>query len=476
MKTSTLSRLVAIVGRPNVGKSTLFNRLIGNRKSLVNDEPGVTRDRIFARARYENEDFFLCDTGGFEPTSKDNIKRQLVEQAEVAIEEAALVVFLADGREGLHPIDAELVKRLRRAGKTFIVAVNKCDLARDDLRTEDFRSLGAPHLLPVSAEHGRGVELLLATISQFLDTQPRLPIEDTRDEIRLAIVGRPNVGKSSILNRLVGETRSIVDNKPGTTRDTVDVLLRYFGRELRIVDTAGIRRKSRMVDKLEQFSALRSMSAIEDADVAVLVIDAEEGPTEGDARVAGFAFELRKPILIVINKWDLIENKTSKSAQEYEESIRYALRYIRYAPIVFVSAETNQRVSKILPEALALYDQSSQRVSTSVVNNVLREVLVKHTPPLTKSRSKKINFSYATQVGVLPPRFVIFCSHPQDVHFSYKRFLENEFREAFGFQNIPIALVLRRKGESRDRLDTDAPPAGAPREDRFESEPATPSV
>lgn len=444
MTTRTYSRLVAIVGRPNVGKSTLFNRIIRQRKSLVHDEPGVTRDRIFARARYEQIEFYLCDTGGFEPTAKDNIKIQLVEQAELAIEEADTVIFVTDGREGLHPVDAELVKRLRKSGKNFVVAVNKCDLPRDDIFAEEFRKLGVDRLFPVSAEHARGIGELLEAATEPLANMPRINMENSQ-AVKLALIGRPNVGKSSILNRLAGEQRSIVDERPGTTRDTVDVQLRYFGRDVRVLDTAGIRRKSRMIDKLERYSALRSVTCLEECDVALLIIDAEEGPTEGDARVAGFAFELRKPIIVAVNKWDLIENKNSKSTIDYTKTIHDALRYITYAPVVFVSAIENQRVSKLMPLCFEMFDEGARRVSTSEVNRVLKEILTKHTPPLSRGRSRRIKFYYATQVGISPPRFVIFCSDPDDIHFSYKRFVENEFREAFNFQHIPLAVHFRER-------------------------------
>ncbi len=443
MTLRTTNRLVAIVGRPNVGKSTLFNRIIKKRKSLVHDQPGVTRDRIFGKGSFDGQDFYICDTGGFEPTAKDHIKAQLVEQAELAIEEADVVIFVCDGKEGLHPVDAEIVKRLRKADKSFVVAVNKCDVALHDSNADEFRKLGVKQVFPVSAEHNRGVSDLLDEVVAPLKALPRP--KKSPDAIQFAVIGRPNVGKSSILNRLVGETRSIVDPRPGTTRDTVDVAIKYHGRELNIVDTAGIRRKSRMVDKIEKFSAVRSLSALEECHVAALVIDAEEGPTEGDARVAGYAFELRKPIIIVVNKWDLIKDKDSKSTKKYSEQLRIALPYIPYAPIVFVSALENQRISRLIPEAIELYEMGNRRVSTSEVNRVLRQVLVKHTPPLRKNKSRRIKFLYATQVGVLPPRFVIFCSDPDDLHFSYKRFIENEFREAFQFGELPIAIHFRQR-------------------------------
>lgn len=444
MQRKSYARLVAIVGRPNVGKSSLFNRIIKQRKSLVHDEPGVTRDRIFAKAEYEGKPFYLCDTGGFEPASRDNIKRQLVEQAELAIEEAEQIIFVVDGREGLHPVDADLIRRVRKAGKNFVVAVNKCDLPKDDFLAEEFRKLGVSEVFPVSAEHNRGVGDLIYKVTENFSQKND---ERDADTMKLALIGRPNVGKSSILNRLLGEQRSIVDDKPGTTRDTVDAFVKFEGRNIQLLDTAGIRRKSRMADKLEKFSAFRSMAALEECDVAALVIDAKEGPTESDARVAGAAFEMRKPILILVNKWDLIEDKETMTSKRFEENIYSALRYISYAPMIFVSALENQRISRIFGAALSLYDESCQRVKTSVLNRTFKDILIKHTPPLSKNKARRIKFLYASQVSVHPPTFVIFCSDPEDIHFSYKRFLENEFRAAFGFPHVPVAIIFRDKNK-----------------------------
>lgn len=447
MTLKSSQRLVAIVGRPNVGKSTLFNKIVKKRTNLVFDQPGVTRDRLLAKATFDQQDFFVCDTGGFEPTSQDNIKKQLVEQAELAIEQADSIIFVSDVREGLHPVDGELIKRIRKSSKPFFVAVNKCDLPQQDYQAEEFRKLGVPEIFPISAEHSRGIGALLEAATKPL-AQLASPAPLPADHIKMALVGRPNVGKSSLLNRLAGEARSIVDDRPGTTRDTIDIQISYFGKTFVMLDTAGIRRKSRMVDKLERFSALRSLAAIEDCDVAVLVIDAKEGPTEGDARVAGYAYELRKPILILVNKWDLIENKTSKTAAEYEDFLRKELRYIPYSPLLFASALENQRVSRILPMCLELYNQGNRRIKTSQVNKVLKQVLVEHTPPLMKARAGRIKFYYATQVTQNPPRFVVFCNYPADIHFSYKRYVENRFRDLLEFTNIPISVFFRERSSN----------------------------
>ncbi len=446
------NRLVALVGRPNVGKSSIFNRIIKERKSLVHDEPGVTRDRIFGRAVHNFRPFFVCDTGGFEPTSKDNIKTQLVHQAEIAIEEAELVVLVVDLKYGLQPDDVSIARRLQKAKKQFIVVANKADQPHKDDITYEFQKLGVSDILPISAEHNRGFDVFLDEV--FKTIYPDTPDADATDQkfkdtsIKLAILGRPNVGKSTILNRILGEDRSLVDDRPGTTRDAVDAKVRYFGRDLTLIDTAGIRRKSRMTDMLEKFSAFRSLMVLEDADVAILVISAKDGITEGDVRVVGHAFELRKPILVVVNKWDTVENKTSKTIDEFLKNLRIELSYVSYAPIITTSALENLRVNKILEYCVNLYDESIVRHTTSKVNECLKHVLTKHTPPLLKNRSKRIKFFYATQVGVLPPRFVIFCSYPNELHFSYKRFVENSFREYFEYKNVPISIVFRERARS----------------------------
>jgi GTP-binding protein len=459
--------LVAIVGRPNVGKSRLFNRFLGERRSIVDDTPGVTRDRIIGRVETSLPlgRFLLCDTGGFEPHQGDNIKQSLVRQATFAIDEARLVLFVVDGREGLHPVDEELARMLRKSGRPFLVVVNKCDIGSGIIDLASFRRLGvdAGRLLAISAEHNLGFDELecamAAALGRKLADQPEspsaapilyaddmaVPVKPAIDLIRLAIVGRPNVGKSSLLNALLGEERSIVDPRPGTTRDVVDATINAFGKSFQVLDTAGIRRKSRVSDRFETYSIVRSLGQIEDCDIAALVIDAAEGPTEGDVRVAGLAFERRIPLIIVVNKWDLITNKETSTQEKYKQKVLDSLRYVAYAPVLFCSAAHNFRVSRLLQIASQLRDESNTRVSTSQVNQALEQILQKHTPPLTKSRSGRIKFYYATQVEVSPPRFVIFCSHAEDIHFSYKRFVENELRSHFGFKHIPLAVHFRTR-------------------------------
>lgn len=481
--------MIALVGRPNVGKSRIFNRFLGERRSIVDDTPGVTRDRLLARVDRPSPlgSFTLCDTGGFEPHEGDNIKQSLVRQANFAIHEAKLVLLVVDAREGLHPVDEELARLLRRSDRPFVVVVNKCDPGAHDVDLASFRRLGvAPSaIFPISAEHNRGFDELEAALaaglgrhatehehkagswlaSNFADTeqipgahqqdeQAREDLE--RDFVRLAIVGRPNVGKSSLLNALLGEERSIVDPRPGTTRDVVDATLNAFGKTFQILDTAGIRRKSRVSDRFETYSIVRSLGQIEQCDMAALVIDASEGPTEGDVRVAGLAFERRIPLMVIVNKWDLIPNKTTSTTEKYREKVLESLRYVAYAPVLFCSAAHNLRVSRLLRMASDLRDQSNTRVSTSQVNRALEDILQKHTPPLTRSRSGRIKFYYATQVDVNPPRFVVFCSHADDIHFSYKRFVENELRRTFGFTNIPLAVHFRSRERRSSPGETDS--------------------
>lgn len=458
MKRQTAQRMVAIVGRPNVGKSTIFNRFVRERRNMVDDTPGVTRDRLFARVSRGDCDFFLCDTGGFEPHSGDNIKLSLVRQAELAIEEAALVLFVVSVKEGLHPVDQELMRLLRKSGKPVFVVVNKCDRQEDEFFSDEFRRLGTNQLFALSAEHGRGFGELEEAIVENLTGRTASLGALPDNIVRLGIVGRPNVGKSSILNALTGEERSIVDPRPGTTRDYVDVFINAHQRTFQVIDTAGIRRKSRVSDRFEKFSIIRSIGQIEECDVAILVIDASEGPTEGDARVAGYAFERRIPLIICVNKWDLIEDKTSKTADDYRKEVLDKLRYVSYAPVIFTSAKENLRVSRLLKLAADLYTQAEHRVSTAEVNRALKAALEKHTPPLTQNRARRIKFYYGTQVDTCPPRFVIFVSHEKDLHFSYKRYLENTFREAFGFTMLPLALHFRE----RTRKDlSDLHPVGA---------------
>jgi GTP-binding protein len=450
MAQKSYSRLVAIVGRPNVGKSSLFNKLIKKRKSLVFDVPGVTRDRLFGTVEHNGEKFFVCDTGGFETSKEDLMQTKLTKQSLMAIDEAHLIIFVVDGtEETILPADRALLKYIRKAKKEVILCVNKIDNYKRHELVHHFHALGIPDMFPVSAEHSLGLDDLLDKVMEKLHVICPKKIDDFDDEIRLALIGRPNVGKSSILNKILGEERSIVDKTPGTTRDVVDALVTYHEKHFRVLDTAGIRKKSRVSDKLESFSSMRSMSCIEEAHVTVLVIDAEEGVTEGDARVAGYAFERHKPILIVINKWDLILDKSSNTINEYTKKVLIDLKYVSYAKIIFVSALENQRVSRILPICLELYEQSKSRKSTSEVNTILKELLVDVTPPMTKNKAKRIKFFYATQVGVLPPTFIIFCSHPDELHFSYKRYLENSFRERLGLKNIPLNLVFKQNSEKQ---------------------------
>ena len=449
MSSKSYSRLVAIVGRANVGKSSLFNKLIRKRQSLVFDIPGVTRDRIFGLVNDGGQKFFVCDTGGFEAKAT-GMQAKLTEQSIAAIKEAHVIIFVVDGKDGVLEGDKTLLRLIRKHKKKVVLCVNKIDNSKQYELLNEFFTLGVPDMFPVSAEHSTGISDLMESVTTALDEicPHTLDVED--DQINLALIGRPNVGKSSILNRMTGEERSIVDDKPGTTRDVVDSFLTSHGHNFRLLDTAGIRKKSRVADKLEMLSSMRSLSCIAESNITVLVISAEDGVTEGDARVAGYAFELNKPILIVINKWDLIKDKNSKTSIEFEKKVLMDLRYVSYAKVIFVSAEENLRVSKILPLCIELYEQSKQRIPTAQVNAFLKDMLLQFTPPLVKNRSRRIKFFYATQIGVLPPKFLFFCSDPDELHFSYKRYVENSLRERFGFKNIPIALVFRKNNEKKD--------------------------
>lgn len=452
MKSSTHRALISIIGRPNVGKSSIFNKLIKKRQNFVHNKPGITRDRIIGRFETSDYNFTLCDTGGFEK-SDDIIKAKLREQALKAIEDAFLVLLVVDFKEGFNPFDKEIANLIRSQGKNFFVLVNKCDNKNDKDYIYEFQKIGCDHFIPLSAEHKLGFETLLEAINDFSQKNKlsktldqALGLDD--DTIKVAIIGRPNVGKSSLLNRLVGEKRAIVDSKPGTTRDCVDIQITYHSHTFLFVDTAGVHKRSKAQDKIDAFCMTRSIQCIEESDLTVLVLDVSEGPTEGDARVAGYAFKQRKPILIVLNKWDLIEDKDSKAAQKVKDDIVKKLKYIHYSQILFTSALENKKVSSILSSSLELFRQSTLKQSTASVNKALESVLVKHTPPLLKNKSRRIKFYYATQVGTRPPYFVVFCSHPDDLHFSYKRYLENEFRKAFHYDNIPIKIDFRERSRS----------------------------
>lgn len=434
--------IVAIVGRPNVGKSALFNRIIGQRLAIVESEPGVTRDRIYAEAEWLGRRFILVDTGGIEERPTAELSRATRQQAEEAMREADLILFTVDVQAGLTADDWAVAELLRRAERPVLLVANKADNERLALAAAEFFALGLSAPIPVSAEHGRNVgDLLDAVVA-------RLPAaaDDARraDEIAVAVIGRPNVGKSSLVNRLVGKERMIVSDVPGTTRDAVDTLLEYEGTTFRLIDTAGLRRRARIESSVEHYSALRAVRAAERSDVCLVVLDAVDGVTEQDARVAGIPHEAGKGVVLVVNKWDLVE-KDGRTMQEYEERIRKELAYLQYAPILFVSARTGQRVHQLLETARTVAENASIRVPTGRLNEVLQEAMHLHQPPSDKGQRLRIFF--ATQVGVQPPHFVLFMNDPNLFHFSYRRYLESRLREAFGFTGTPIVITAKRRGE-----------------------------
>ena len=436
--------IVAILGRPNVGKSTLFNRIARGKKAIVWDEPGVTRDRNYADVEWEASTFTLIDTGGFEPLSKNRLFVQMREQCQLAIEEAAVILFTMDGKEGLTPSDKEIANILRKLNKPVFYIVNKIDGPRHEERLVEFYALGVETIYSISAEHGYGVKGLMDDLVKAL---PSLPDKKwDRDVTKVAVVGRPNVGKSSLLNRLLGYKRVLVDEAPGTTRDAIDALLERDGRRYVLIDTAGIRRKSRISLRLEKYSIVEALRTIDRSDVALLLLDSTEGVTDQDARIGGFIHENGKGCILVVNKWDLVE-KNSQTMVQYEGDVRERLKYLAYAPILFVSALTGQRVSKVLDVIDRVSDQTQKRIPTSQLNKNFGKWVEEFPPPLYKSRRVKLN--YITQVSTTPPTFVISTNMPEGIHFSYERYLLNRMRETFGFDGVPVRLLFRKKGRKK---------------------------
>ncbi|GIM48208.1 GTPase Der [Collibacillus ludicampi] len=432
--------VVAIVGRPNVGKSTLFNRLAGERIAIVEDKPGITRDRIYSKAQWLDRNFHIIDTGGIEVGDEDEILMRIREQAELAIDEAHVIIFLVDGLTGLTPADQEVAEILRRSKKPVILAVNKLDDPSKLHNRFDFYELGFGEPIPISAGHGTGLgDLLDEVIKHFPEDDEE---EYDEDVIRVALIGRPNVGKSSLVNAILGENRVMVSPIAGTTRDAVDTLFYKDGQDFVLIDTAGMRKRGKVYETTERYSVMRAMRAIERCDVAVLVINGEEGIIEQDKRIVGYALEEGKAIIIVVNKWDLVE-KDDKTARNFEKLIRKEFPFMPWAPILFVSAKTRQRVHKILDLVVAVAEQHAMRIPTSTVNSVIEDAVVMTPPPTDKGR--KLRIYYATQVSVKPPTFAVFVNDPELSHFSYERYLENKLRDAFGFEGTPIRLYIRQK-------------------------------
>jgi len=437
--------IVAIVGRPNVGKSTLFNVLAGEKISIVDDRPGVTRDRIYADVSWLDMDFTLIDTGGIEPESTDVILAQMREQAQTAIDTADVIIFITDVKQGLVDDDDKVADMLRRSKKPVVLAVNKVDNPKkQELDIYEFYNLGLGEPFGISAANRLGLGELLDEVTSYFDRDYLDEEDDERP--RVAIIGKPNVGKSSIINALCGEQRVIVSDIPGTTRDAVDTTVTRNGREYVFIDTAGLRRKSKIKEELERYSIIRAVSAVERADVVLMVIDATEGVTDQDTKIAGIAHERGKGIIIVVNKWDAVE-KDDKTIYRYTEKIRDALSYMPYARLLFVSAKTGQRLDKLFDIIDVVIENHSRRIATGVVNEIISEATALNQPPSDKG--KKLKIFYTTQVGVKPPTFVIFVNDKELMHFSYLRYLENKIREAFGFEGTPIKFFVRERSENK---------------------------
>ena len=438
--------IVAIVGRPNVGKSTLFNRITRTKDALVDDYPGVTRDRHFGDARWNDVEFTLVDTGGF--TAGDDFADEIRFQIHLAIADADIIILLLDGKEGISPFDREIVDNLRTADKPVFFVVNKIDGAEQEVSLADFYQLGLETLYPVSAEHRYGVSDLLDDI---VDAQARIAVESSEDHTRnvigLAVVGRPNVGKSSLINRILGEKRLVVSDIPGTTRDAIDTVWEMNGRTYRLVDTAGIRRKGKVHRKLEKFSIIKALKSLDRCDVALIVMDAAEGVTDQDISVAGYALERGCGCILLLNKWDLVE-KDSKTAKMYYEQLRQQAKFLNFAPAMTISALTGLRIRKIFKQVDEVYAQYARRISTGQLNRFLERAIEKNEPSL--HRGKRIKFYYAAQTSTKPPTIVCFVNYPRAVHFSYKRYLINQFRDETGLDKTPIRIIFReRAGRKR---------------------------
>ena len=434
--------LVAIVGRPNVGKSTLFNKLIGRRLSIVEDTPGVTRDRIYADAEWLTHSFTLIDTGGIEPESEDIIAVQMRRQAELAVETADVIIFLVDGREGMTAADEEVAAMLRKSSKPVVLAVNKLDAPKFNDAIYEFYALGLGDPIIISAGQGLGLGDMLDEVCAHF---PEETEEEGEHPLNIAVVGKPNVGKSSLVNAILGEERCIVSNIPGTTRDAVDTFFTLDGASYVLVDTAGIRRKRAVEDEtIERYSVIRSLAAVRRADVVLIVVDAEQGLSEQDVKIAGYVHEEGKPSVLVVNKWDLIEKDTN-TMNQFKKDMQVDLAFMDYVPFLFISAKTGQRLNKLLSLARESYAQSVRRIKTGMLNDIVNEAISMTEPPAMSGRRLKIY--YATEVSVQPPTFVFFVNDESLVHFSYRRYMENYFRKTFGFAGTPIKIIFRNRSK-----------------------------
>ena len=438
--------IVAIVGRPNVGKSTLFNKIGRKRLSIVDDMPGVTRDRIYMDANWLNHEFTMIDTGGIEFDESNHMLASMRQQAQIAMEEADVILFLVDGRTGLTAQDEEVAHVLRRTKKPIVLGVNKIDSPQREVDIYDFYNLGLGDPIPLSASNLMNIgDLLDAVVASFPEN---MEDEHDDDEIRIAVIGRPNVGKSSIVNKILGEERVIVSEVPGTTRDAIDTHFMENGIKYTLIDTAGMRRRGKVEEPVERYSVIRSLRAIDRSDVVLLMINAAEGITEQDKKIAGYAHESGRGGVIVVNKWDIYPEKDDKSTLRFTEDLRDEIGFLQYAPVLYASALTGQRVSRVTALVKYVAEQQSMRIKTSVLNELIRDAISVNPPPMHRGRQLKILFM--TQVDIRPPKFILFVNDPELMHFSYLRFIENKLREHFGFEGTPLRLIVRKRNEEDD--------------------------
>jgi len=432
--------IVAVVGRPNVGKSTLFNKLAGSRISIVQDTPGVTRDRIYAEAEWLNNKFTIIDTGGIELNTEDVLLKQMRLQAEIAIDTADVILFLVDGKEGLTPADKEVAEMLRKSKKPIVLVVNKIDKLKDEMNIYEFYNLGIGEPISISSSQALGLGDMLDEIVKNFKSPGEY--EEESDRVKIAFVGKPNVGKSSLINKLLGEERNIVTDIPGTTRDSIDSYLDTEEGSFTLIDTAGLRRKSKVKEEIERYSVIRTLASVERADVCILMIDAEENISEQDEKIIGYAHDLGKAIMVIVNKWDLIEKDTN-TVNEFSRKIKGNLSFMSYAPFLFISAKTGQRVNKVLAIAGKCFTNYSRRISTGILNEVINKAILMNEPPLVGL--KRLKILYVTQVSIKPPTFVFFVNDREAIHFSYQRYLENQLRGSFDFEGTGIKLIFREK-------------------------------
>ncbi|AEF17121.1 MULTISPECIES: ribosome biogenesis GTPase Der [Thermoanaerobacterium] len=434
--------MVGIVGRPNVGKSTLFNKITGQRISIVEDQPGVTRDRIYFETEWMDKRFILVDTGGLEPDSEDEFFSKIKMQVEAALKTVDLILFVIDGKEGVSPVDEDIAAMLRKSRKKVLLVLNKVDNFKEmPISYYDSMRLGFGEPIAISASNGLGIGDLL---DEVIENIPDHIDEYDEETIKISFIGKPNVGKSSLVNKILGEERAIVSDIPGTTRDALDTYFEKDDRKYVIIDTAGMRKKGRIEDKIERYSVLRALAAIDRSDICILVIDATEGPTEQDTKIAGYAFEQNKAMIIAVNKWDLIE-KDNSTVNEYTKLIREKFSFMSFAPITYISAKTGQRLNKLFELINSVWGEYNKRISTGTLNNVISEALLINPPPAEKGRVLKVY--YMTQFGIKPPSFAVFVNDPEIMHFSYVRFIENTLRDNFGFEGVPLKIEVRKKGE-----------------------------